>query len=115
MDKRVPQNNPIVQLTTDQRKDAVNRAIQPYTLLYYNWAIKQGGIAVLRITNQGIPYHHYTKQMFLECPKRSYFNSSFEQAVVELAERFPDLKILGRVPNTNYLICEYYDFTKSKD
>lgn len=112
MDKRVPQNNPIVQLTTDQRKDAVNRAVQPYTLLYYRWYITHQGTARFKISLINEVEGQVT---ILNTFKRNDFNSSFDQAVIELAEHFTDLKVIGHVPNTNYLICEHYDFTKSKD
>ena len=112
MDKRVSQSSPIVPLTIDQRKTAINRAVQPYTLLYYRWYITHQGTVRFKISLINEVEGQVT---ILNTFKRNDFNSSFDQAVIELTEHFPDLKILGQVPNSNYLVCEYYDFNKSKD
>lgn len=112
MDKRIQISKPVIPLTIDQRKDAINRAVQPYTLLYYRWYITRQGTARFKISLINEVEGQVT---ILNTFKRNDFNSSFDQAVIELTEHFPDLKIIGRVPNSNYLVCEYYDFTKSKD
>lgn len=112
MDKNIQQPKSNVYPSPSERKDKINRAVQPYTLLYYRWSIYHNGSSRLRMSEANTVVG---ERLILDLPKRYEFNSSFDQAVVELAEHFPDLKVIGRVPNTNYLICEHYDFNKSKD